>query len=1024
MNNRKIFSVFFILALSFCSFSQQTQYYNSPNIEYRNARELFHKEKYAAAYEVFKNVSENIDRNEALIFESCRYYVALCSYELMNNDAGYLLKDYIDEFPENALTPIAKYYLANLYYRDRKYKNAAEIYEDYDWVVLSYEQQQEYFFKYGYSAFMLENYEVAKFNLSKVKDTESFYSAPARYYFGHIAYIEKNYLTAYQHFQTLTDNELFGSIIPYYMTQILYFQQKYDELILTAVPFLKLSTTTRLAEITRLIGESYYKTSRYKEAVEYFEKSAEISKQPLKPEDYYKMGFSYYRTEKYEKSIEALQKATTGNTTLAQNAHYHIGYCYIKLNNKNFARNAFYDAYKNNIDKDITEDALFLFAKLSYELSVDPYNEAINALIQYIQKYPNSIRLDEAYEYLINLYFSTKNYKAAIESFGKIKKTHEKLNRAYQKIAYYHAIELFNDKKYLSAIELFDKSLEHPYDRDIRAEAYFWKGEAFYRMGKYNDALKQFELFQGSPGAFGTDKFGLTYYNMGYCYYNMKNYEKSLVAFRIYEQKYIDTDKAVKNDIFLRLADNYYALKRFSEASIYYDKIIKIGGDYADYALYQRANSKGVRADFKGKINDLNELIKTFPKSAYIVDALYEQGNTYLMINDNDNAIKSFKKIVDTFTSSKFHPQAMLKIGLTYYNAGDNYKALEALKNVNSTYQGTEQAKESLVVIRNIYTEMNQVEDFVSYVKEMSGITLSDTEQDTITFIAAENSYMRGDCVSARKGFDKYIKIFPDGMFLTSAYFYRAECDYQAQRFSQALEGYEFVANTSWNKFSESSVLKAAKINYSQENYKKAAEYYLMLDNKAEKNENVIIARTGVMRSQYNAKNHTKALASAQRLMQTPNINNDDIIEARAIIGRCAYSTDDLTLAQQQFNQLTKLKNENSAEALYYLALIDYKLGKYQESERIIFELINTLPSYEYWIAKSFILLADNYLATDNIYQAKHTLRSVIDNYQGADLVMEAQSKMKKIEEQEALKIKQEELEEIDDIKDKNEEDN
>jgi hypothetical protein len=39
------------------------------------------------------------------------------------------------------------------------------------------------------------------------------------------------------------------------------------------------------------------------------------------------------------------------------------------------------------------------------------------------------------------------------------------------------------------------------------------------------------------------------------------------------------------------------------------------------------------------------------------------------------------------------------------------------------------------------------------------------------------------------------------------------------------------------------------------------------------------------------------------------------------------------------------------------------------------------MPSHDYWVAKTYILIADNYVAMKDIFQAKSTLQSVIENY-------------------------------------------
>ena len=50
-------------------------------------------------------------------------------------------------------------------------------------------------------------------------------------------------------------------------------------------------------------------------------------------------------------------------------------------------------------------------------------------------------------------------------------------------------------------------------------------------------------------------------------------------------------------------------------------------------------------------------------------------------------------------------------------------------------------------------------------------------------------------------------------------------------------------------------------------------------------------------------------------------------------------------------------------------------------------------PHSDYWLAKTFILWADIFYARENNMQAKQTLQSIIENYDGAELVQLAQKK-------------------------------
>ena len=515
-------------------------------------------------------------------------------------------------------------------------------------------------------------------------------------------------------------------------------------------------------------------------------------------------------------------------------------------------------------------------------------------------------------------------------------------------------------------------------------------------------------MFLQSPGSFDTEHYAFAYYNIGYCYFNKKEYDKALTSFRTFQEKHNKTNDALAYDAYIRTGDCYYAQKRFSDAEHEYSKSVQPGVAYVDYALFQRGNSKGVQGNFNGKIADLELLIKSYPNSSYMADVLYELAFAYELTEQYNNAISYHRQVIDNYSNSTYHVRSMKQIGIIYYNQDQSQQALTELKKVIQAYPGTNEAKEALVVIRNIYTELGQPEMFFTYAQEL-GTSVAIGEQDSISYVAAENIYFKGDFSSASASFEKYLQNFPSGAFVLNANFYKAECDYSSQKYEKALPSYEFVISKPWNKFTEKSLLNAARIYYSNENYTKSAAYFASLEEKAEFQENILIAKEGMMRSYYKDRQYRQAIIAAQKVIDTPKANEQSTAEAESIMGVSAYEVEDYAKAQQVFEKQKKQKSEYGAEAYYYLALINYTIGKHQESEKLIFELINNLPSYEYWIAKAFILLSDNYVATGNLYQAKHTLKSVIENYEGIDLVLEAQRKMAEIQELENQSILEEE---------------
>ncbi|MCF8295904.1 MAG: tetratricopeptide repeat protein [Saprospiraceae bacterium] len=1019
-NLLKVLLITIYFGVSIFSYAQKTTVYINPTAEYNLAIELFNKEKYGSAQKKFINVSEAISDLQSQMKANSEYYVALCAMELYNNDAEYLLNKFIDTYPENSKVRLAYYHLGKFNFSKKKYDRAIKSFEKVDKYDLTDEELIEFYFNTGYCYFNTKDLEKSKKAFYEIINKETKYKEPANYYYSHIAYTEGNYETALKGFQKLMGNELFSPIIPYYIVQIYFMQKNYDELLKIAPALLEKSNKKRAIEISRLIGEAYFNTNRYKEAIPYLEMFREKNDNFISRADFYQLAYAYYRTQDFENAITSFKNVITVDDSLTQNAHYHIADCYLKTNQKQFAYNSFSSAYKLNYDKDICEDALFNYAKLAYELAYNPYNEAINAFNQYIAEYPKSPRINDANRYLVNLFLSTKNYKSALISIEKIKDNSIELKTAYQKITYFRGVEEFNDEHLIEAIALYDKSLNYSIDKSIFAKCYYWKAEANYRLNNYDLAIKDYNTFLLSPGAFTQPFYNTANYNLGYAFFKKKDYQSALLAFRKFVTNGLKEDQALICDAYLRVGDSYYITKDFNSAIENYDRSIELKIRDVDYALFQKAVSLGVLAQFNEKSATLIKLTEQFPKSAYADDALFELANTYLVLDNNEKALLYLTKIIENYPKENlFVKKSLLKKGLVYYNNNNNDLALSTLKKVVSDYPGTSDAKQALASIRNVYVNLDQTDTYFLYIKSIGNgnIIVPPHEQDSVTYAAKEQYYMKGDCEKAVDGFSDYIEKFPAGSFVINAHFYRAECNYRAQKFDIALTDYYYVINQPISNFTETSVLRAAYINHKLKKYEDALKYYTKLETISEYKVNILESRIWQMRCNFILENYNNTISACNKLLATEKISNELIYEAHMTIAKSAMRMDNIELAQAEFLAVSKMTtSEVGAEAKFLLAQIQYNLQNYDEADKICFDLISQVPSYDYWIAKSFILTADIYLRKGDFHQAKATLKSIIDNYEGADLVKIAQGKYNSIIEAEKAEEKQKEMKLIEEI--------
>lgn len=977
---------------------QKSLIYTLPDQDYKTAMELYEKQKYAAAQQFFQKVIDKPSSDNTGMKANAEYYAALCALELFNPDAEFLLTRFIAGNPENNLANDAYFYMARFQYNNKKYNKATDWFEKVDASRLTPEQLAEYHFEAGYSYFMQENYDKARLHFYEIKDIDTKYTAPALYYYSHIAYIQKNYETALEGFLRLRDDETFAPIVPYYITQIYFLQKKYDKVIEYAPPLLDSVVEKRMGEMARMIGESYYRLGKYNESLPFLEKYAEKTS-TMTPEDRYEIGYAYYKANDFQNAIRYFEPISGGNSALAQNTLFHLADCYLRTDNKQKARLAFSSAANMDYNTDIKENSLFNYAVVTYELSLSPFNEAVKAFNEYIKLYTYSNRTDQAYNYLALAYMSTKNYKAALESIDKIKKKDNTINKAHQRIAFFRGLELYNSLQFDESNDLFDKSLEFSsYDPLLASRTYYWKGESQFRLGNYKEAITWYTKFTNSPGAATLEEFDLTNYNIAYSYFNLKSYDEALDYFRRYTGQMKDAKTKTVADSYNRIGDCYFMKLSYWVAIENYEKAMTLGVTDADYSLFQKGFALGLVSRQEKKVATLNQLLKEYPKSAFDDDALYELGRAYVVLNNNSQAIASYNKLLADYPKSSYVPKALLNLGLIYYNTNRNQDAIASYQKVVEQYPGTNDSRNALNGLKAVYVDMNNVDAYFSYLEskgQKDNVRVS--EQDSLTYTAAENVYMAGDCDKSTQQFAKYIERFSNGNFLVNANFYMADCYLKNKKTDEALKSLEYVVSQPKGMFTEQALVNAASIHYKKGEYAAALGLYKRLESEAELKTNILEAKLGEMRCNFKLNDFPASIVSAKSLISAEKLPDETNREARYILAKSYLETQDVPAATAELKYVAKdLKSAEGAECKYRLAKLYYDEEKRDQAEKEVFDFIKKNTPYQYWLGKSFILLSDIYMDRKDEFQATQTLQSLIDYYEITDDGIKAEAKEKK----------------------------
>lgn len=1007
---KKLYLPLLLSAVTSFSFAQKTFYFDDPQEKFNEAKEYYQKGQYNLAYPIFKELQQSlkeIDKvNTPVVSQEITYYTIASA--LMQNEerAEQDALDYITVTKNTARVQMMSFQLAEFYFRQQRFSDAVGLYEQASIANLNNREIADMKFHQGYSYFTMQQFAQAKPLLDAIRQMKSDPNyIDANYYYGFIAFRDKNYGQALESFRVVENEPNYESIVPYYIAQIYYVQGRKDEALKYAEDKIKQGKSQYYdLELKQLLGHAYFEKKDYAKAATYLGDYVNRSKK-VRREDLYELSYAYYQNSDYTKAIEGFKQLSGKEDSLSQHAMYLLGDSYLRTNQKANARNAFLFAASNSSNPTQREIARFNYAKLSYELGYQ--DEALKGLKTFMTDYPNSQYRDEAVELLVGALANTNNYKDALTLLEGIQSPSQNVRRLLPRILYGRATELISDGRLAEADAMLDRVLKDPNNASVLPLANFWKGELAYRNNKIDDAIKYYYAYlnAGAPTS-GEANAKNVKYNLGYTYYRKENYAVAKTFFEPLATNVSLSSDPLTQDAYVRMADVYFMSKNYAQARTMYDNVIRMSWPAEDYATFQRAMISGINNPSE-KITTLNTMMRKFPQSNLVVDANMEIANTYLAQERFREAIPYLNNVVNAGGNSSMKPQALLKLGIAYYNMNNNDNAVTTYKQLLNQYPNSPEADDALDNLKTIYVQQGRPGEYADVARQ-AGKPLTENTQDSLTFAAAQVQYDAGKFDAALNSYNTYLQQFPSGEHSIDANYYRAEIYNARKDWNNALASYSTVAERAPNPFAERAVLQAARINFFElKNYNEAEKNYGQLKQITASQENKLEAMRGLLRSQYQLQKWNDAAANAKELVAQKSASADDKALANMTIAKSAQMSGQYDVAINSFKQVVAVnKGAFAAEARYEIANTWFMTDHLSDAEKAAFEVINKSGSYDWWVTKAYILLGDVYFKQKDYFNAKATFQSVVDNSLNAELKSEAQTKLNKVIEEEKTSSK------------------
>lgn len=951
----------------------------------------------------FANVDQSfaLSENPNTIFRQQQwvdYYKMVAALRLNDPAAEKLIENYRLNYDNPALLQTVYFDLANYYFNNQKYAYAHKWFAKVSASDLPKASLPQFYFNKGYTLFTKKQYAPAKALLENVKNHPQ-YESDAHYYLGHIAYQLDDYSAASNSFSRVSKKDQ-HSDLGYFQVEMNFKLGRFEKAIALGEEEIQKSQGVSFSELSKILGESYFNTQQYQKAIPHLKNYQGKNKQWLH-EDFYQLGYAYYEVGDYSAAINQFSKIIGKKDKLAQNAYYYLAECYLKKERKPSALNAYRSAAAMTFNPDITQTALLNYARLSYEIG-NPYEKVPQVIIRYLEQYPKTQYEDELTALLLSSYTNSGDYEGVIDlltSNGDYKD-----DRLLQKVTYLKAVQLFQAGDYTAAETSFQQALKNDKNNSITAQSQFWLAQTHFELNRFEDAADGYFAFENNNSNAALIHLLEYHYHLGYVYFKLGDYELALTAFEkvIQNQKHYSRSKV--RDAYLRMGDSEFALSHFWPAMEHYNQAISLSPAQSDYALYQKAISYGFVDRIPQKISSLESLIEKHPTSAYLDDAHFELSSAYAVANAFDTAISNYDRLISRFPKSPHRPRAILNKGLILYNQEKLEQAQQVLRELVIYNTNDAASQQALGTLKEIAIDLDQVPQFTAWLKQHNIASFSANELEKTAYAAAEKQFLSNRKKQAKKSFLSYLTSYPEGQNALQAHFALAEIALEEGLTAEALAHYQTLIDQSPNEFLEQALVRATQILVKENRKEEALPLWKQLEAMAVQPENRRYAMFNLMRSYHQSSAYSEAIQKAEQVLALDHLAVKVKWDAYEVLAHAALAMADSLKAEKAYAVLEKSPIQPlAAEAYYFKAHRLHKAQQFQASNEVIAALSQKFSSQPYWAAKSLLLMAQNFYALDDAFQATYILESLVENYQQFDEIKtEGQALLEKIKSEQA----------------------
>lgn len=649
---------------------------------------------------------------------------------------------------------------------------------------------------------------------------------------------------------------------------------------------------------------------------------------------------------------------------------------------------AFVDRYP---DHELADHGLFELAITLYQQR--RWSEALEPLQRLRDDYSDSDLRGEGLLRLGNVHVALGNFDDALSAFDEAISLDAAPASLRSEITFQKAWLLYRNRRYAEAAPEFMQLYEGgPADVDAE-EALFWAAESYFQLDNFQRAETLFTRYiENYPGARHADA---AHYALGWTHFRQGEYEQAVPEFERFLNAYREESGTVpyRADAQLRLADSYFALKRYADAVRVYGRMAADGDDYALYQIGQAYSNSG---DAFEAISTFRDLLERYPTSEWREETRYQLGYLYFLNQEYDQAIDAYRSLIASWPRDPLAAKAQYGIADAHFNAGRIDQAVRAYRTVLTEYPDSPFTADAAAGIQFALMADGRTDEADTVVDSLIAAMPGSRMARELRFRQAEAKYQSGLTDDALSDFESFLEDAGDAELRAEAIFYIATIHEERGDTGAARQAWRMLLE----EHSESDRAPAAGIALGnillQAGEAPAAlDVFTQTEARAGADQRVrILAEYGRSQALRELGREDEAREFLDAIVeQSPDARDSN--PAWLGLAKLDLAAGDTTGAASKLDRvILSSRDETGAEALYLLGSVQLRQGRPAAAVETLGRMSVLFAGYPDWMARGYLRQAEAFEALGDTGEAIRLLELVVTNYPDSESADEAESRL------------------------------